>query len=174
MKDRLKELRKALGLTQQEFADRIGVHRGNIATYETRDGSPGSSVITLICREFGVREEWLRTGEGPMFAPAPSSALDALAAERHLSRGDYVFLEKVLEMSQEKRQIVMDFMMDFAKSLLDSDTPAAPPAAGGGEDGDVAAAEALYERGLGFAPSAGSTASNTTGDTEPEGQEKIG
>lgn len=67
MKERIKKLRKALDLTQQEFADRLGISRGNIATYETRDGSPGSSVITLICREFNVNEEWLRTGSGEMF-----------------------------------------------------------------------------------------------------------
>lgn len=60
-------MRKELNLTQQEFADRIGISRGNIATYETRDGSPGSSVIALICREFHVSEAWLRTGEGEMF-----------------------------------------------------------------------------------------------------------
>lgn len=67
MKERLKKLRKELNLTQQEFADRIGISRGNIATYETRDGSPGNSVINLICREFNVSETWLRTGEGEMF-----------------------------------------------------------------------------------------------------------
>ena len=67
MKERIKKLRKELDLTQQEFADRIGISRGNIATYETRDGSPGSSVINLICREFNVSKEWLRTGEGEMF-----------------------------------------------------------------------------------------------------------
>jgi len=67
LKERLKKLRKALGLTQQEFANRIGISRGNVATYETRDGNPGSSVINLICREFNASETWLRTGEGEMF-----------------------------------------------------------------------------------------------------------
>ena len=60
---RIKKLRKVLDLTQQAFADRLGISRGNIATYETREGSPGNSVIALICREFGVNEAWLRTGE---------------------------------------------------------------------------------------------------------------
>ena len=69
MKDRIKELRKTLGLTQQEFADRLGISRGNIATYETREGGPGNSVVNLICREFSVSETWLRTGEGEMFQP---------------------------------------------------------------------------------------------------------
>lgn len=67
MGDSIKKLRKALGLTQQEFADRLGVSRNNIATYETGKSNPGDAVLTLICREFDVNEEWLRTGEGEMF-----------------------------------------------------------------------------------------------------------
>ena len=66
MGNRIKELRKALGLTQQEFADRIGVKRGAIANYEIgRNAS--DTAVALICREFGVSEHWLRTGDGEMF-----------------------------------------------------------------------------------------------------------
>lgn len=67
MKDRLKDLRKAKGLTQQEFADKIGIKRGAIANYELGRNEPIDAVITLICREFNVNENWLRTGEGEMF-----------------------------------------------------------------------------------------------------------
>ena len=63
---RIKELRNTLGLTQQQFADRLGVSRNNIATYETR-GGVSDSVISLICREFDVSEKWLRDGDGEMF-----------------------------------------------------------------------------------------------------------
>lgn len=69
MGERFKELRKALGLTQQEFADRIGVSRNNIATYETDKSRPGDAVITLVVRAFNVNEVWLRTGAGEMFTP---------------------------------------------------------------------------------------------------------
>ena len=66
MGNRIKELRQALGLTQQEFADRIGVKRGAIANYEIgRNAS--DTAVALICREFHVDERWLRTGEGEMF-----------------------------------------------------------------------------------------------------------
>ena len=81
MKERIKKLRKALDLTQQEFADRLGIKRGNIATYETREGSPGSSVISLMCKEFNVNETWLRTGEGDMFNKTESSAVERLCSE---------------------------------------------------------------------------------------------
>ena len=67
MEERIKELRKTLGLTQQKFADLIGVRQNTVAQYEIGRNNPGDTVITLICREFGVNEEWLRTGEGDMF-----------------------------------------------------------------------------------------------------------
>lgn len=67
MNERMKELRKLLGVTQQEFADRLGVKRVNIATYETGKSMPGDAVVSLICREFNVSEAWLRTGDGDPF-----------------------------------------------------------------------------------------------------------
>ena len=67
MTERIKELRKALGLTQQKFADKIGVKQNTVAQYEIGRNPPTDTVVTLICREFDVNEEWLRTGAGPMF-----------------------------------------------------------------------------------------------------------
>lgn len=65
-KDRIKAIRKHYDLTQQDFADRIGVKRNTIATYETGRNQPIDAVISLICREFNVNEEWLKTGKGEM------------------------------------------------------------------------------------------------------------
>lgn len=62
--DRLKIVRKRLGLTQQEFADKLGIKRGTITNYEIGRNTPIDAVITLICREFSINELWLRTGEG--------------------------------------------------------------------------------------------------------------
>ena len=67
LNERLKKLRKTLGLTQQEFADKIGSKRNTIAKYETNTNAPSAAVISLICREFDVNEIWLKTGEGEMF-----------------------------------------------------------------------------------------------------------
>ncbi|MCI5924673.1 MAG: helix-turn-helix transcriptional regulator [Oscillospiraceae bacterium] len=69
MGERIKELRKFLGLTQQEFAKRLGIKRNTIANYEVGRNDPIDAIVTLICREFGVSEEWLRTGEGEMIVP---------------------------------------------------------------------------------------------------------
>lgn len=67
MNERIKKLRKALDLTQQEFADKIGMKRNTVANYETDRNEPSNSVISLICKTFNVSETWLRTGEGEMF-----------------------------------------------------------------------------------------------------------
>lgn len=67
MKDRIKKLRKELDLTQQGFADRIGIKRNTVASYETGKSNLSDGAVSLICREFNVNEEWLRTGQGEMF-----------------------------------------------------------------------------------------------------------
>lgn len=78
MKDRIKQLRKALDLTQQEFADKIGIKRNSLANYETGRNTPMDAILISICREFDVNEEWLRTGEGEMFIQVPED--DEIAA----------------------------------------------------------------------------------------------
>lgn len=69
MKNRLIEIRKAVGYSQQKFADKLNIKRGTIANYECGRNEPIDAVISLICREFNVNETWLRTGEGEMFLP---------------------------------------------------------------------------------------------------------
>lgn len=67
MNEQLKLLRKELNITQQEFADRLRISRNTVATYEAGKSNPSDAAISLICREFSVNEEWLRTGIGEMF-----------------------------------------------------------------------------------------------------------
>ena len=65
--ERIKIIRKKLELTQQEFADKLGIARNNIAGYETCKRSPSDAVVSLICAKCNVNENWLRTGEGETF-----------------------------------------------------------------------------------------------------------
>ena len=69
MQERIKEVRKSNGLTQTEFGEKIGVKGNTVTGYETGIRSPSDAIIVSICREFGVNEEWLRTGKGEMFLP---------------------------------------------------------------------------------------------------------
>lgn len=66
MNARIKEVRQLSGLTQAQFADRLNISRNYIALMEIGDRVPSDRTIADICREFGISEHWLRTGEGEM------------------------------------------------------------------------------------------------------------
>lgn len=67
MGERVKELRKALGMSGEKFGEKIGVTRSAISDIERGRNGLSDSNILAICREFNVNEEWLRTGTGEMF-----------------------------------------------------------------------------------------------------------
>lgn len=64
MNKRIRKIRDRFGMTQQQFADKLGIKRGAIANYEIGRNEPIDAVISLICKEFNINEVWLRTGEG--------------------------------------------------------------------------------------------------------------
>lgn len=67
MNQRIKELRKILGLSQEEFAAQLGLTRGAITNIEHNKTEPKPLLVQLICKEFKVNEIWLRTGVGDPF-----------------------------------------------------------------------------------------------------------
>lgn len=67
MNSRIKQVRLALNLSQDEFGRRLGVTRGAITNIEFNKTEPKQLFVELLCREFDVNEAWLRTGEGEMF-----------------------------------------------------------------------------------------------------------
>lgn len=121
-KDRLKELRKAEKMTQQEFADKLGIKRSTISNYDIGRSKPSDSVISLICRTFSVSETWLRTGEGSMYTEDREEKLvvafmsDALSLESNdfrkrfistlaeLNSDEWGLLEKVVKIFAAKEQ----------------------------------------------------------------------
>lgn len=111
MEERIKKLRKALGLTQKEFGERIGVKPNTIGTYEIGRNKPIDAVMSLICREFNVNETWLRTGEGEMFAQQSKEDELAAAVERLLTGETADFkrrLIRVLAGLDEKYWILLE------------------------------------------------------------------
>lgn len=122
MHERIKKIRRFCSLTQQEFADRLGITRNNIAGYETGKRSPSDAVISLICTKFGVNEDWLRTGAGGddnMFLPEPEDELEAFARKYNVTGLERIFLEKYLGLKQSERDAVIRFMADLAEEVAD-------------------------------------------------------
>ncbi len=127
MNERIKKLRKALDLTQQAFADRLGIKQNTIAKYETNRGSPTTSVVALIVREFGVSEEWLRTGKGEMFAPTPETAIDKLVDEFNLDSLDREIVSEFVKLDEKSREAVKLYIKKVARHLYPN-VPAFAPA----------------------------------------------
>lgn len=98
MDERIKELRQVLGLTQQAFADKLSTSRSNIANYEVRKNFPSDAVISLICREFNVNEEWLRNGTGEMFKEMLPEDEIASYVEDLLEEKDNPFFSLIIDM----------------------------------------------------------------------------
>jgi len=117
---RIKELRKALGLTQQEFADKIGVKRNSMANYETGRNTPIDAIVVSICRIFNVSEEWLRTGQGEMFKQLSQAELAARTVGEALS-SDNKFIQSVFialgKLTPAEWQLVEKFVTSVEEEL---------------------------------------------------------
>ena len=75
MNERIALVRKSLGLTQEKFAEQVGLSRNFMWMIESGTRVPSDRTISDICREFNVNETWLRTGEGKMKATISNAGL---------------------------------------------------------------------------------------------------
>lgn len=120
MHERIRELRKALGLTQQKFADGMGVKQNTIAQYESGRNAPIDAVITLICRTYGVNETWLRTGEGEMFVSRDRSESIAQAVSRFLADHPDSFRERLVSLLIRLDEKQWEVLEQYARQLVDA------------------------------------------------------
>lgn len=121
MNSRIKKVRRFFDLTQQAFAERIGLKQNTIALIESGKRSTSDQTIYAICREFGVNETWLRTGEGEMMNPQSDDALENLAREKGLSRAEIILIEKFLNLKPEVRRALVDYAVSVSEALRDVD-----------------------------------------------------
>lgn len=117
MNERLKQLRKELNLTQQEFADKLGTARNNIAGYETGKRNPSDAVISLICTKYNVNENWLRTGEGDMFVKLSYSDEIAQFVGQLMTEEDDSFKKRLISGLAALDETGWKVLEDFLNSI---------------------------------------------------------
>lgn len=110
MKDRIREVREHFGLSMEKFGSRIGIGKASISLLESGKNNPSIQTIALICREFGVNEQWLRTGEGEMFEQTRASVLDRLSTEYDLSREQRSVIEAFLDLDPQERDVILKYV----------------------------------------------------------------
>lgn len=134
MKSRIHAVRAQADLTMAEFAKRIGMTTSSISLFESGKAAPSDRTVLSICREFGVNEHWLRTGEGEMFEQTRETVLDRLAAEYSLDKEQVSVIENFLDLSPQERTLFLTQMRKVFGG------PAVQPPRRADVSGDVAAA----------------------------------
>lgn len=152
--ERVKAVRKELGLTLDKFGEKLGITKSALSMLENGKNNPSDQTIILICREFNVNEEWLRNGTGEMFnTSSGNQALDELKKEFNLDDFSVKLIKAFSELSDEQRASVKDFIENLGDLT-------------GENEKSIEELEAEYEKELGFAPSTKSSALNTTDEKE--------
>jgi transcriptional regulator with XRE-family HTH domain len=104
MNNRIRELRKALGLSQKEFAEKIGLKQNAISYMEKKGSTVTEQNIKTICSQFSVNEYWLRTGSGKMLI------------ENEKKQKEF------FDIFNDLSPVLQDYLIRTAKDLLDTQT----------------------------------------------------
>lgn len=113
--ERIKILRKNLGLSQTEFGERVGVTIGVIRNIEKNLVPPKELLLKQICKEYHVDYIWLTTGEGEMFLNDTEMLIDELSEDYNLDELDRKVIEAYLKLSHEDRMALKKFLKDIFK-----------------------------------------------------------
>lgn len=108
--ERLRQLRKELGMSQEEFGRHIGVSNTAISKLEKSERNLTEQTAKSICREYRVNYFWLTEGKGDMFTGTPESVVDEIAEEYNLDDIDRKIIERYLELSDNQRQVIKDYL----------------------------------------------------------------
>lgn len=113
MNKRIREVRKALGLSQDEFGKRLGLTRGAITNIELNKVAPKPLFIDLLCSTFNINREWLETGEGEPFAELTTNEEFAQICAQVVNDDDESAM-KVLKsywgLGENSREIIMNLI----------------------------------------------------------------
>ena len=98
--ERVKEIRKTLGLTLEKFGERIGVTRGSMSNIENGNRNLTEQMTKSICREFSVDYMWLTTGDGEMFIDTDDDFIERI--------------DRIMAGEDEARKSLFKFMLELS------------------------------------------------------------
>lgn len=98
--ERVKEVRKTLGLTLEKFGERIGVTRGSMSNIENGNRNLTEQMTKSICREFSVDYIWLTTGDGEMFVDTDDDFIERI--------------DRIMAGEDEARKNLFKFMLELS------------------------------------------------------------
>lgn len=98
--ERIREVRKALGLTLEKFGEKIGMKKNSVSQLENRKNSVTEQVVKAICREYNVDYMWLTTGDGEMFIDTDDDFIERI--------------DRIMAGEDEARKSLFKFMLELS------------------------------------------------------------
>lgn len=163
LNERIKELRKSHGLSQKDFATKIGISQRSVSWSEQPGNNVPDSTIKSLCMAFNVNEDWLRDGTEPMYVESSTFSLEEFVKERGGGELEIEALKAYFELEPDIRKELMKKLIKHGMN------------ASGDTLSDVAETEAAYIKSRSnHAQKTGQSALNTSADTmNPEEKESI-
>lgn len=114
---RIKELRTSLNLSAEKFGSRVGVTRSAISRIENGVVNVTEQMVRSICREFNVREEWLRNGSGEMFLDFTEDEFSKAAAT--LSNDAFVrsLIVEYWKLDEDSKKLFQNFIHNLSDNM---------------------------------------------------------
>ena len=125
--ERVKEIRKTLGLTLEKFGERIGVTRGSMSNIENGNRNLTEQMTKSICREFSVDYMWLTTGEGEMFIDTDDDFIERIdrimAGEDEARKNLFKFMLELSDDDIAALDRLMKKAIEFTQNNKEKDQP---------------------------------------------------
>lgn len=118
MNDRIKSLRKTLGLSQREFGKKIGISDTAVSKLESGERNPSEQTLLSICREFNTDYYWLTEGaDVDMFMKLPNTLMEKLSERYNLNKKSQMVLKTYLEAPDDEKEAIENFLTTLAENL---------------------------------------------------------
>lgn len=115
--ERIKAIRKELGLTLEKFGEKLGAKKNTMSAIETGRNSLTDQMARSICREYNVDYDFLMYGEGEMFTDLPKTIVDELCMQFDLDDFDRAVVEMYLDLPAELRQAIKAKVKDMVQKV---------------------------------------------------------
>lgn len=115
--ERIKAIRKELGLTLEKFGEKLGVGKTAISKIEKNERNLTDQMAKAICREYNVDYDYLMYGEGDMFTDLPNTIVDELCMQFDLDDFDRAVVEMYLDLPAELRQVIKAKVKDMVQKV---------------------------------------------------------
>lgn len=108
LNERIREVRKYLGLSQKDFAEKVGISQRSVSWGEQPGNNVPDSTVKSLCIVFRINEAWLRTGEGDMLEQPETFSLDQYLKENGCTALEMEIVKAYFELDMDTRQKVFD------------------------------------------------------------------